>query len=149
MKLTLKDQTIAFEDACRGKGLRLTPQRAEIFKVLVKATDHPSAETLHQRLLKQMPTLSLDTVYRTLRTFAKLGLINKVETVESQARFEAFHSQHHHLICEKCQEIMDFHWPDIDEASLPEGLCNWGRINRKSLVVYGTCQKCLSKLSEP
>ncbi len=148
MKTIPNDQFADFETACRKKNLRLTVQRFEIFKGLAKATDHPTPEILHQRLLKQMPTLSLDTVYRTLRTFADLGLINKVETVESQARFEALHVQHHHLICEKCKKIMDFQWHFIDEASLPENLRNWGRIDRKSLVVYGTCHKCLSESFE-
>jgi Fur family peroxide stress response transcriptional regulator len=115
----------------------------EVFRELAKATDHPSAETLHQRLVKSMPTLSLDTVYRTLGTFASHGLIIKVETVESQARFEVVQLLHHHLICCKCKEIIDFQWQYIDEVALPEDLKVWGRIERKSVVAYGTCNKCL------
>ena len=144
MEHTFKQQLTAFEDACRKAGLRLTPQRLEIFRELTKASDHPSAETLHQRLVKGMPTLSLDTVYRTLGTFAHHGLINKVETVESQARFEVAQLLHHHLICHKCKEIIDFHWQFIDEATLPEEVKSWGRIERKNVVLYGTCRKCLA-----
>ena len=117
MKLTLKNQLDAFAQACRDKDLRLTPQRLEIFKGLARATDHPTAEILHQRLIKGMPTLSLDTVYRTLGTFANLSLINKVETSESQAHFEVSQVQHHHLICRKCKEIIDFQWQSIDNAA--------------------------------
>jgi len=144
MEHTFKQQLTVFGDACRKAGLRLTPQRLEIFRELAKATDHPSAETLHQRLVKRMPPLSLDTVYRTLGTFARHGLINKVETVESQARFEVAQLLHHHLICSKCKEIIDFHWQFIDEASLPAEVKSWGRIERKNVVAYGTCQKCLA-----
>ena len=143
MNPTMKNQLDVFAEACREKGLRLTPQRLEIFKELVQATDHPTAETLHQRLIHGMPTLSLDTVYRTLGTFANLGLVNKVETSESQAHFEVSHVQHHHLICRKCKEIIDFQWQYIDNASLPEEVHSWGRIDRKNIVVYGTCHKCL------
>jgi len=139
----LKQQLSSFEDACRNAGLRLTPQRIEIFRELANSTDHPSAETLYLRLINKMPTLSLDTVYRTLGTLADYGLVNKVETVESQARFEAAHLVHHHLVCEKCKQIMDFQWQFIDDASLPETVKSWGRVERKSLVAYGTCQKCL------
>ncbi|MCF6178935.1 MAG: transcriptional repressor [Geopsychrobacter sp.] len=143
MEHTLKQQLSAFEDACRKAGLRLTPQRLEIFRELAKAADHPSAETLHQRLVKGMPTLSLDTVYRTLGTFAGHGLIHKVQTVESQARFEVAQLLHHHLTCRNCKEIIDFHWQFIDEAVLPEEVHSWGRIERKNVVVYGTCHKCM------
>jgi len=139
----MKNQLDVFAAACRAKDLRLTPQRLEIFKELVRATDHPTAEILHQRLIQRMPTLSLDTVYRTLGTFANLGLINKVETSESQAHFEVSHVQHHHLICRECREIIDFQWQYIDNASLPEEVHSWGRIDRKNIVVYGTCHKCL------
>ena len=141
----LRQQLSGFEDACRTAGLRLTPQRIEIFRELASSTDHPSAETLHLRLAEKMPTLSLDTVYRTLGTLADYGLVNKVETVESQARFEASHVVHHHLVCEKCKQIMDFRWQFIDEAELPESVTAWGRVERKSLVAYGTCRQCLAK----
>ena len=144
MQSTLKNELDAFVEACREKDLRVTPQRLEIFKELVQATDHPTAEILHQRLIQGMPTLSLDTVYRTLGTFANLGLVNKVETSESQAHFEVSHVQHHHLICRKCKEIIDFKWNYIDNAALPEEVKCWGKIERKNIVVYGTCHKCLN-----
>ncbi len=145
MSEPLKQQLTSFEAACRQAGLRLTPQRIEIFRELAKSTDHPSAETLHLRLSEKMPTLSLDTVYRTLGTFAGHGLVNKVETIESQARFEAAHVLHHHLVCEKCKQIMDFQWQYIDQATLPEIANSWGRVERKSVVAYGTCSSCLGE----
>lgn len=137
------EQINGFVDQCRNHDLRVTPQRIEIFKELAKATDHPTAEVLHQRLVERMPTLSLDTVYRTLGTFAQADLVNKVETSESQARFEVANIQHHHLICRKCKEIIDFQWQYIDQATLPEVVQAWGNVERKNIVVYGTCHKCL------
>jgi Fur family peroxide stress response transcriptional regulator len=145
MQAIFKNELDTFVDACRKIDLRITPQRLEIFKELAQATDHPTAEALHQRLLQKMPTLSLDTVYRTLGTFADAGLVNKVETTESQAHFEVSQVQHHHLICRKCNEIIDFQWQFIDHASLPEEVHSWGRIDRKNIVVYGTCHKCLKE----
>lgn len=143
VKASLKHQLEVFHEECRKRGLRLTPQRLEIFRELAQSMDHPSAEQLHQRLIKKMPTLSLDTIYRTLATFVQYELVNRVETAESQARFEVTHGRHHHLICHKCREIMDFEWNDIDQLTLPEQLQSWGRVEKKSVVVYGTCEKCL------
>ncbi len=143
MEMDTKNILSTFAQACREKGLRLTPQRLEIFQVLARATDHPTAEILHQRLIQGMPTLSLDTVYRTLGTFVDYGFVNRVETSASQARFEVSHVQHHHLICRKCHEIIDFKWQSIDSAVLPEEVHSWGKIERRNIVVYGICHKCL------
>ena len=133
----------AFEAACRNAGLRLTHQRLEIYRELVMSVDHPSAETLHKRLRQKIPTISLDTVYRTLTTLAGHGLINKVDTIESQARFEATLLRHHHLICNRCKEIIDFQWEFIDAVPLPEEIRGWGRIDDKNVVACGVCTKCL------
>lgn len=143
MRFVLAKQLDVFANACREKNLRLTPQRLEIFKTLAQATDHPTAEKLHQHLLEQMPTLSLDTVYRTLGTFLEMGLINKVDTIESQAHFEVSDLQHHHLICERCKKIIDFEWKQVDEAVLPDEVQTLGSFERKNVVVYGICKDCL------
>ena len=73
--------------ACRKAGLKLTHQRYKIYLELLNSTDHPAAEALHKRLLLKIPTMSLDTVYRTLSTFEQHGLISRVQTVESHARY--------------------------------------------------------------
>lgn len=143
MEVTLEKTMAEFQQACKAKDLRVTPQRIEIFKELADADDHPSAESLHQRLSDRMPTLSLDTVYRTLGTFCEMGLINKVETTESQAHFEVTFTRHHHLICERCKKIIDFHWQFVDDAELPEEVCSLGQFNRRNVVVYGICKDCL------
>jgi len=134
----------SFEMACRQKNLRVTPQRIEIYKELAKAKDHPTAETLHKRLLDRMPTLSLDTVYRTLGTLAEHGLIHKVDTTESQAHFEADLRKHHHVICSQCGRIVDFDWQVVDDSELPEELHNWGHVERRSLILHGICRDCHS-----
>jgi Fur family peroxide stress response transcriptional regulator len=138
----LQHQMESFEESCRAADLKLTHQRLEIYRELAKATDHPSAETLHKRLQRSMPTLSLDTVYRTLATFEQYHLIKKVETVDSQAHYEAQMQQHHHLICDTCREIMDFQWSSFDALGVPEDIRQWGAIKNKSITIYGTCRKC-------
>ncbi len=138
----LQQQLNRFEAACRQDGLKLTHQRMEIYRELAASTDHPNAEILHRRLTRKIPMLSLDTVYRTLTTLWKHGLIQKVETIESQARFEVVFKRHHHLICRHCREIMDFQWPSIDDVKLPDDLMHWGKIDSRNVVIYGICKHC-------
>ena len=144
MSETLEKQLTDFKHACREAGLRLTHQRLEVYREVALATDHPTAEALYQRLHDAFPMMSLDTIYRTLTTFVKHGLIKKVDTIESLARFEVTDKQHHHLICSRCREIMDFQWTTIDDTPLPIETASWGRVDNKNVVVYGVCNKCLS-----
>ncbi len=138
----LQEHLNGFKAACRKTGLKVTHQRLEIYHELAASTDHPSAEVLHRRLIHKIPMLSMDTVYRTLTTLSQHGLIHKVETIESQARFEVIYKRHHHLICRQCREITDFQWPSIDEAMLPDELMHWGKIDSRNVVVYGICNNC-------
>ncbi len=139
---SLQQQMDSFAEACRAADLKLTHQRLEIYRELAGATDHPSAEALYKRLQKSMPTLSLDTVYRTLATFEQHQLIKKVATVGSQARFEAQMIQHHHIICDTCKEIMDFQWSSFDASTAPEAIQQWGSIKNKNVTIHGTCRRC-------
>jgi Fur family peroxide stress response transcriptional regulator len=140
---SIRGKRVAFENACREAGLRLTHQRLEIYTELAGSADHPTADTIYQRIRKKIPTISLDTVYRTLATFVSHGLINKIDTVESQARFEVKIMRHHHLICRKCNKITDFKWESMDDVNLPEEICRWGRVEDRNVIVYGICCECM------
>ena len=130
---------------CRDTGMRRTQQRLEVFSELAHASDHPSPETLHRRLLPRMPSLSLDTVYRTLATLAHYNLVQKVETFQSQVRYETVQAPHHHLICRECQDILDFPWSSFDILKLPKETGSWGVVEKKSAVLTGICGKCRKK----
>jgi Fur family peroxide stress response transcriptional regulator len=132
-----------FEDTCRQKRLRVTPQRLEIYRELARSLDHPTAEMLYQRLKDKMPSLSLDTVYRTLATLVSHNLVHRVESAQNQARFEVQHIHHHHVVCRECGGICDFKWNLVDQTSLQRELDTWGRVERAHMVVYGTCRECL------
>lgn len=138
----LEQMMVHFGTACRNAGLKLTHQRTEIYRQLLLVADHPSAETVHKRLLPGLPTISLDTVYRTLTTLEQYGLVARIQTAESQARFEAVYEPHHHLICSKCKQVMDFQWPAIDTLELPSNVHQWGSIDSKTIVMYGICNNC-------
>lgn len=133
-----------FEQICKSAGLKVTHQRMEIYRELLEAQDHPSAESVYKRLVKRLPSLSLDTVYRTLATFEKLNLVHRLETVESQARYEALISRHHHFLCDRCGQVFDFVWHAFDAVSLPPTLEHIGAVDRTSVVIHGTCHTCMA-----
>ena len=140
--MTAVERLQIFEEVCRKEGLKITHQRLEIFKELLQSDDHPTVERLYVRLRTRLPTISLDTVYRTLTTLEQHGLIARVQTLENQARFEARMEEHHHAICKKCGKITDFYWEFPEEPGLPDEILNWGLIFKKSLTLHGLCTQC-------
>jgi Fe2+ or Zn2+ uptake regulation protein len=113
------DQDIAsrmahFERACREAGAKLTHQRLEIFREVAKTGDHPDAETIHRRVRDRMPTVSLDTIYRTLWLLVDLGIVQTLGAGRERARFDANLDQHHHFVCVKCGLTRDFYSKEFD-----------------------------------
>ena len=143
--MNVEERLRDFKEVCRKEGLKITHQRLEIFKELLNSQDHPTVEKLFHRLQPKLPTISLDTVYRTLTTLEKHDLVVKVETEESQARFEGRMEEHHHAICKKCGQINDFYWEFPEDARLPDEILEWGRIVKKSLTLHGLCEQCVQK----
>jgi len=131
-----------FEEVCKSKGLRITHQRTEIYKTLLKHTNHPTTEDVFNQVRMRLKTISLDTVYRTLATFEEYGLIKRVHHIDNATRFDINVSNHHHLVCTKCNKIEDFYWPDFDQLKLPETISHWDQIEVKHVVISGLCSTC-------
>ena len=135
-------------ELCRRQGLKATPQRLAIVRELMGTKEHPDAETLYARVRQQIPDLSLDTVYRTLATFERLGLVHRLETTGSQARYEALTSPHHHFLCDRCGKVIDFSWQDFDTLAPPPPPAGAERVERTSVVLHGQCADCAQAAAE-
>jgi len=131
-----------FRDLCRASGLRATPQRIEILKEVARHGGHPSAEDVHETLRQRMPTVSLDTVYRTLALLERHGVLFKFWGPSGRCRFDANRAPHHHLVCERCGKVEDFTWPGFDALCPPEAAQGWGRVSRIQAEVRGLCGSC-------
>lgn len=139
-KLTLDELRRLFEK----EGLRLTHQRVMIYNIISEAKDHPSAEAIYERIKKDVPTISLDTVYRTLSTLEHLGLIRRVQIFD-HIRFEPDLTKHHHFFCSKCKKIIDFKWPEFDQFPLPDHLDQIGQPIEHQVEIRGICRQCAEK----
>ena len=126
-------------------GIRLTHQRMEIYKEIKASRDHPSVEMLYKRLKRRLPTISLDTVYRTLTMLVELGLIKRVYGKEPVTRFDPDISTHHHLVCRQCGCIYDFPWPELDAMPAPDRIKKLGKVDYMQVQFVGLCKKCIEK----
>ncbi|MFO7732673.1 MAG: Fur family transcriptional regulator [Candidatus Aminicenantes bacterium] len=131
-----------FEAAIREAGVKRTPQRIEIYRQTAAREDHPDIETIHRKVRKTMPCVSLDTVYRTLGLFRELGLVSNVRTLSGHPRFDANTAPHHHFVCTRCGLTRDFTDPGFDALKVPEAARALGRAESARLEVRGLCPAC-------
>ena len=101
---------------CEQKGLRMTSQRKIIAQVLEDAADHPDVEELYKRASKIDLTISIATVYRTVKLFDEAGILDKLEFGDGRARYEDAEREHHdHLIDINSGRVIEFMDTDIEK----------------------------------
>ena len=124
-------------------GYRLTPQRLMILKCVEEAASHISAEEIYAQVRIPYPQMNISTVYRTLELVKELGLVTETDLGDGRVRYHCIgKGHHHHLVCEKCGEIIDMEesalsplWADIQQKY------NF-QVNMKHLAFFGICPKC-------
>ena len=148
MKVTKRDierRMACFNEACRKSGAKLTHQRMEIFREVAQTGDHPDVEKVYQGVRGRMPTISLDTVYRTLWWLKELGLIITLGPPRERTRFDANLNRHHHFVCVKCGLTRDFYSDKLDKLTLPESIQSIGLVETTQVEVKGVCLECAAK----
>lgn len=133
-----------FAAKCRENGLRVTPQRLVIYRLLAGAKDHPSADDVFRRTREEFPSISYDTVNRTLLTFTRIGLIRVVEGPGGPRRFDPDVDQHHHFHCRQCGRIVDFHSGEYDRLLVPRDIRDRFTVLNKKVILTGLCDRCIS-----
>ena len=127
----------------REKHLKLTPQRQLLFGLLHENKAHPSAESLFATASKQMPGISLRTVYQTLGELAEMGELQLVDVGDGAKRFDPNIGEHHHFVCESCGSIHD-----VEISSTPKirGDGAGYEITEVGVVFHGNCTRCSASL---
>lgn len=134
------------EKALRAAGYRLTRQREAILNYLATTDDHPSAQKILHEAKKGYPGLSLATVYNTLETLARMGLIKILDFQAMENRHETNLIPHINLICTFCGKIQDFEEGSTihaDEVKQRFGF----QVEDFRLEYYGICSACRARAS--
>ncbi|HEY3278251.1 MAG TPA: transcriptional repressor [Syntrophorhabdaceae bacterium] len=124
----------------KKKHFKMTPQRMAILKYLENNKDHPSALDIYTFVSKTFPTMSLATVYNTLKALKDLRDIRELFIDSDKSRFDPDTADHNHLICIRCRRIVD-----IQEGfglSIPENERQGFEIIGNHVDFYGTCPSC-------
>lgn len=133
-----------FYAALRRAGVRLTPQRMEVFREVARSEDHPDAETVYRAVHARMPSVSLDTVYRTLCLFVDLGLLANMTPHHERMRYDANTRPHCHFVCTVCGLARDFDCDAIRALAVPDSAKAFGTVQSAHVELRGTCLECLA-----
>jgi Fe2+ or Zn2+ uptake regulation protein len=94
-------------DLIRAKGLKLTPQRLAVFEALYEDESHPTADIVWARVRRQLPSVSLRTVYQALNDLVDLGEVQAVSVDSGAVRYDPNVSHHAHFVCRCCASVYD------------------------------------------
>ncbi|OIP30687.1 MAG: transcriptional repressor [Candidatus Aenigmarchaeota archaeon CG_4_9_14_3_um_filter_37_18] len=119
---------------------RMTNQRIKILDYLRTTKKHPSAEMVFSEVKKQLPAITLATVYRNLNLLAEKGDILRLE-VNGEYRFDADTKLHQHCVCKKCGKVMDLFENRI-KIPLNKIKIKDFEPESASVEIFGICKKC-------
>lgn len=100
-------------DRLRQKGLRLTPQRIELLKVLEeKGSQHPSFSEVYHEVRERLPTMSQSTILKNMTVFEELGIVQSF-SFKGEKHYELNPSLHVNFVDSK-GKIVDIESEEIE-----------------------------------
>ena len=142
--MMIQEKVNKFIGRSKELGIKITPQRIAIYKELASTDQHPSTETIYKKIKDYYPNISLTTVYRTLETFEKLGLISVVNVLYNAARYDANLDPHHHIVCTECKKVEDVYDESLNNLDISNKTLGDYQVEGYSLLLSGVCTSCRS-----
>jgi Fe2+ or Zn2+ uptake regulation protein len=128
----------------RDRGLRVTPQRQAIFRLLHGNDRHPTVDALHEAARLDMPTISLKTVYQTVHDLEALGQVSLLDLGTGSVRVDPnVESDHHHVVCSSCGLVHD-----VDLAEVPKLAPRYRKDfqpDAVDVIFRGVCNDCAAR----
>jgi Fur family peroxide stress response transcriptional regulator len=140
----MRDRTI---ETLKEIGLKVTPQRQAILRLIEGNKTHPSADSIYRELLREYPGISFATVYNTLSKLAKAGKIRELDIDPNKKRFDPCTALHYHLYCRTCGKVFDIACDailvtlDQVDAKIIDG----HQVDAIQLNFKGVCKDCAGK----
>ena len=99
---------------CLAKNIRMTSQRQTIIQVIEESDDHPDVDQLYLRSVELDNTISIATVYRTVKLLEEAGLIERLEFGDGRSRYEEAREHHEHLVDIETGEVHEFYNEELE-----------------------------------
>jgi Fe2+ or Zn2+ uptake regulation protein len=134
-----------FRTLCHDLKLAATHQRKVIYETVMAIHGHPSPEMIFDRVRRKIPSISLATVYKNIKTFVDSGMLREVSPHHGSLRVEPNDEPHHHLVCTACRTVCDLSPESLEPVTLRHRLPAGFQVQRISVDVLGMCQACAAK----
>jgi Fe2+ or Zn2+ uptake regulation protein len=131
-----------FRKLCRERGLSFTAQRRAILEAVLDRDTHPRADDIHAVLSRRKLRVSRATVFRTLESLARLGIIAKAAHPGSAVRYDGRTDLHHHLVCTGCDRVIDLSDARLDKVPVPDTRRFGFVVSDFQVQLRGTCREC-------
>ena len=135
----------ALREELHAAGLKATPQRIEVLKILRRSDQHLDAEGIHQAAQQRGAEISLATVYRTLGALKRAGLVEHRSLARDHSRdhFEAAdRPEHHHFTCLMCEDVFEFETRHINQLKRELKDNHGWELTEANLYFEGVCDRC-------
>ncbi len=123
------------------ENLRNTSQRIKIVEYLKDVKTHPTAEAVYLEVKKELPAITLATVYRNLNLLADNNKILRLE-INKEYHFDGDNSNHQHCVCVNCGKIMDVFQPEVSEYVLDKIKTKSFNPKSVTVIINGLCKEC-------
>ncbi|HUK56774.1 MAG TPA: Fur family transcriptional regulator [Nitrospiria bacterium] len=144
---TMAKEVVRLKNYLAQKRLKLTQQRERILEAFLKV-DHITAEELHRQISQKKPhRMGLATIYRTLNLLCEIGIGQQRHFDDTRTIYDnVINKRHHdHLICDKCDKIIEFESPAIERLQDEMAARHGFTLSHHRLELYGHCidwEKC-------
>ena len=133
------------KEIIKQKGLKYTKQREIVFETIINSNKHLGTEEIYNLIIKKYPNekIGIATVYRALAFLEESDLISSISISEDYKKFEPSLKEHHdHLICIKCNKIIEFVNNIIEEEQEKTAKKEGFRLIKHTMYLYGICNNC-------
>lgn len=133
----------------RDRGWRLTPQRRVVAEVLAGEHIHLTADAVYSRAQRDLPEISLATVYNTLNELVGMGEVLEISTGDGPKRYDPnTAAAHHHLLCVECGALRDVNPEGADRLALSPSEKHGFELLDIDIVFRGRCPDCRAAAAE-
>jgi len=131
-----------FRLLCRERGIPLTSQRRVILEAVLDLDSHPHAEQVFTSPGVRRARISRATVYRTLESLCRLGIVAKACHPGSAVRYDGRTDRHHHLVCLRCDAVTDIDDARLDALPIPDTSAFGFEVSDLRVQLRGLCRRC-------
>jgi Fur family peroxide stress response transcriptional regulator len=143
-----QDRLEQLEKLCREAGIPCTIQRRALLEAVLDRDDHPTAHQVFEAVRVQNPRISRATVHRNLETLSEMGVITKTCHTGGMSRYDARIDIHHHLICLRCNSVVDIDDENLSSLKIPDTSAFGFEVSDFRVQLRGICRNCRKKISK-